>query len=362
MKNNQAAQEKMVEIQFLRLVAVFAVIVFHFTARRASELPYGNWVSGEPWSLGWLGVELFFIVSGFVIAFSMGKTVSAKVFLINRATRLYPALVLLLPIVYLVQRFTPYSPYVDRSTPQNLFGSITLIPPTVLNYFSDQSFDWLTLVLWSLKVEVFFYLLCSLIFFVIGRDKVTAFVTSLCLLFNSILLVNEYLENQVIEWGTRTVKVFGFDNLSWFVIGMLMYSLRFNKKSKKPKLALTLVSASTLINLFLLNESDVGILIAGAAVIIIALWFGLFNMVKKFKFEKCILCIGDSSYELYLVHQGVGLTFLLFLVKSFNLGPIMGAFLGLGIVALVTFLCHLIFSRITRPINIRIRAAILRNW
>jgi peptidoglycan/LPS O-acetylase OafA/YrhL len=51
---------KFPEIDFLRFLAVLMVVMFHFTARRADILPYGSYVNGAPWSLGWAGVQLFF--------------------------------------------------------------------------------------------------------------------------------------------------------------------------------------------------------------------------------------------------------------------------------------------------------------
>ncbi|ASY10006.1 acyltransferase family protein [Candidatus Planktophila lacus] len=354
--------EKLIEIQFLRVLAIMSVVIFHFTARRASELPYGKWVSGEPWSLGWIGVELFFIVSGFVIAFSISRTSSMRNFLINRAIRLYPALILLLPAVYVVQRFTPHSPYSDRSTLWNLIGSATLIPPTVLNHVSDQSFDWLTLVLWSLKVEVFFYLLCAFMVFLIGKNRLSLALIVFVTMINFLVGLNEYLDDDSIFWVIKSIKVFGFDYLAWFLIGVLIYDLRFKPKSKLLSASLVLVSTSTLINLYFVNDSSIGTSIAGLVVVGVALAFGLFCVIKRFWMEKWILAIGNSSYELYLVHQGVGLTFLIYLVNRYELGAVNGTLSGISIVAVLTYLCHLIFVHITGPFNLSIKRAIPKKW
>jgi peptidoglycan/LPS O-acetylase OafA/YrhL len=354
--------EKLVEIQFLRVIAIFSVVVFHFTARRASELPYGRWVSGSPWSLGWLGVQLFFIVSGFVIAFSLQNTSTVKIFLINRATRLYPALILLLPLVFMVQRFTPNSPYADRSTFRNLVGSITLIPPTVLNFFSNSGFDWLTLVLWSLKVEVFFYLLCAVIFVTLGKSRLPTILTILSAVVNLCILIEMKYDLSESTLIVKAIKVFGFDYLSWFVIGVLISELRFKSKTIIMNFSLVIISLSTLLNLYILNDSDLGVLVGGAAVISFALAFALFRVIKNFWVERCILSIGNSSYELYLVHQGIGLTFLLYLVGKYDLSPMTGILAGILIAAVLTYLCHLIFTLLTKPLNSMAKNAIMKKW
>ena len=362
MKKSDSMKDKLVEIQFLRVIAIFSVVIFHFTARRASELPYGKWVSGAPWSLGWLGVQLFFIVSGFVIAFSLQNTSKVGTFLINRATRIYPALFLLLPLVFVVQRFTPNSPYVNRSTLRNLIGSITLIPPTALNFFSDSEFDWLTLVLWSLKVEVFFYLLCAVVFAVLGKYKLPTVLTIISNVANLVIALQTKFDVNELNFIAKAIKVFGFDHLSWFVIGVLIFELRFKSKTRFMRIGLTVTSLSTLLSLYILNDSNLGVLLGGTVLLVTALLFALSCVIKNFPLKKHILIIGDSSYEMYLVHQGVGLTFLLYVANKYDLGPASGALAGLLIVCAMTYLCHLICTRITKPINSWARSVLSRKW
>jgi peptidoglycan/LPS O-acetylase OafA/YrhL len=149
------------------------VVLFHFTARRYEIFPYGSLVEGPPWNLGWVGVNLFFIISGYVVSHTLLKSSNAKDFILKRITRIYPALWLILPIVFLGQKYIPYSIFAERSSLPNLLGSLTLIPPSVLNIPNVFYFDWLTLVLWSLKVEMVFYLLCYILFHFFPYQKWT---------------------------------------------------------------------------------------------------------------------------------------------------------------------------------------------
>ncbi len=70
------------ELDSLRGVAALMVVVFHFTMGRKE----GQYL----FNLGNTGVELFFIISGFVIFMSINKMKNSKEFIINRFTRLYP--------------------------------------------------------------------------------------------------------------------------------------------------------------------------------------------------------------------------------------------------------------------------------
>jgi peptidoglycan/LPS O-acetylase OafA/YrhL len=70
------------ELDALRGIAALLVVVFHFTMHRPqSELGF---------KYGITGVDLFFIISGFVIFMSINNVNSAKEFVVNRITRLYP--------------------------------------------------------------------------------------------------------------------------------------------------------------------------------------------------------------------------------------------------------------------------------
>lgn len=350
--------KKFPEIEILRFLAISSVVIYHFTARRAPDLPYGKWVVSAPWSLGWLGVELFFIVSGFVIAFSIENTKSSRVFLLHRSFRLYPALVLLLPIVYSAQRFIPYSPFVDRSTLQNLFGSITLIPPTVLNYFSNSNFDWLTLVLWSLKVEVFFYLLCAVIAHSFSKKNLVMYVTYMALILTLIYILNILTNssNVILESLTRVTVVFGFENLSWFALGMLLYFGINGVFTKIHKIMIVLVSIQAMILLYLTHEKSFVVLWGSLLVIVTAV---LVLQAAKLGFDfdfKLPILIGNSSYEMYLLHQGVGIPILFYTIKTFELGPCSSIGVAACLVLSLGLFSHWVFKTVTEPVNRGLRS------
>lgn len=81
------------EIDLLRFLAALSVVLYHYTYRAYMEghySPVSYPVLGSFTKYGWLGVQLFFIISGYVVLMSAaGKTV--KQFLLSRITRLYPA-------------------------------------------------------------------------------------------------------------------------------------------------------------------------------------------------------------------------------------------------------------------------------
>ncbi|RZJ93005.1 MAG: acyltransferase, partial [Hymenobacter sp.] len=81
------------EIDLLRFVAAAAVVLYHFAYRgyHADHLsPVDYPVLGQVCKYGYLGVELFFLISGYVILHSaQGKSLGQ--FFVSRVQRLYPA-------------------------------------------------------------------------------------------------------------------------------------------------------------------------------------------------------------------------------------------------------------------------------
>ena len=157
--------KKLANIELLRAVAVLAVVLFHsdFT------------VSGQPiFSYGYLGVDVFFVVSGFLITKAMlGSTgnqlVATAKFLLKRYLRVAPALYVTLLVAYV--------PIWYLAAPSQMLAVgetyRAIIKFTANMYFSNQDEYWNGLASfnpllhsWSLAIEAQFYVflaLCSLI-------------------------------------------------------------------------------------------------------------------------------------------------------------------------------------------------------
>lgn len=145
------------DIQGLRAIAVLLVLLFHF------ETP----IQG-----GYLGVDMFFAVSGFVIASSTLREIdrtqsfSWKNFLRRRVRRLLPgvAVVSVLVVLASVVLMSPFGP--QQTASQMLVGAATYSSNFMLmsrNYFSLDPKSNPLMHFWSLAVEEQFYLLWPLV-------------------------------------------------------------------------------------------------------------------------------------------------------------------------------------------------------
>ena len=93
-------------LDLLRLVAVLGVILFHYGFRGPTAfnvthvaVPELTWIA----RYGFLGVPIFFVISGFVIAYSAeGRT--ATTFAIARFSRIYPCFLFCMTLTFTVTR------------------------------------------------------------------------------------------------------------------------------------------------------------------------------------------------------------------------------------------------------------------
>lgn len=91
---------KVAEVQGLRAIAILLVAGYHYFAGWTVPIDGNNLYPGTfapLFKYTYLGVELFFMVSGFVISMTLLRTPTMRQFAIKRFIRLWPALVVALP-------------------------------------------------------------------------------------------------------------------------------------------------------------------------------------------------------------------------------------------------------------------------
>jgi exopolysaccharide production protein ExoZ len=169
-------------LDLIRFGAAFAVLIFHlgFNAfSRSGELH--KMMTGEPgltpWSgatwWGWIGVQIFFVISGLVIAYS-AQGAAPWTFARHRIARLLPAMLISATLIAVV--VVVWEKVAPQTAAVLWLKSVTFFP------FGP----WLSGQFWTLPVEIVFYGLVWLmiIFKVVGRLEVLAWVlTGACLAY-----------------------------------------------------------------------------------------------------------------------------------------------------------------------------------
>jgi peptidoglycan/LPS O-acetylase OafA/YrhL len=141
----------------LRGVAVISVVIFH----TAFFNPYSNFqnVLHSLCKAGWLGVPIFFVLSGFLISYTLFKQADRfdpYDYLVKRAAKILPPFVLSLLVLGVIYQFAFRREGVLTSALAHL---------STLAHFTT---GWTEInpVYWSLMIEIHFYILLPLVFFV----------------------------------------------------------------------------------------------------------------------------------------------------------------------------------------------------
>lgn len=314
---------KISELQGLRGIAILSVLVFHFTVRWGSQTtgkqslyPFGDAFGGAYWALfqGHLGVQLFFMISGFVIWSTLENSKSLTQFWAKRFSRIWPPLLLALPIVWLVLNFSPALPGSSANL-KDLGLSFLLIKPQTLYLASHGTvaYTYVTGVLWTLWIEILFYLLASVIYFK-GRYFL-ATLAGLGIAYGGYVLLSHtrlwLLVPDSVAWAFSVSPVADLGNyLWWFIAGATVFAIR--KQTASPKLWFLYIAAflaTTLLSLEGNKDNLAAFAIANFAI------FAVFLPIAKpkanrFLSAKWLVFVGNISFELYLVHEAIGVSIL----------------------------------------------------
>lgn len=309
---------RILEIQILRGIAVLAVIINHF-----SDLLPG----------GFLGVDMFFVISGYVIARSFVELVgrgagirkTLQEFWYRRFWRLFPAVsVVTTTTILAAVLLLPPSEFVEQVEMSiwvaAFAGNIGVEVVTRATYFDPGARENWFLHTWSLGVEEQFYLLFPLlmIFFLTSgvslatRRRAIGAVSAVAG-FSLLAAFANDIESWV--WGTETINTTtGISALlgyyspltrAWqFCLGVLIFLVTMNR-SWHPRRGIALTSLLVLTGSFVLGfESQ---LLPGPLTVIPTLATGVlllyrFNSQRFQRSRKFLAWVGNLSYSLYLWH------------------------------------------------------------
>ena len=195
-------------LDLLRLAAVFGVLLYHFGFWGPAS--HGVPQVALPWltpvaKYGYLGVPAFFVISGFVIAYSAeGRTATG--FAIARFSRIYPTFIFCMTLTSIVIASLG-APHFDTSLKQ-WFANLFIAAPALGQPYMDTSY-------WSLVIEVMFY---GWIAILIAAGLFPRSIDAIILVGLGITFVNKLSVNSpLIE------KLFLTDDSGFFAVGLLIY-------------------------------------------------------------------------------------------------------------------------------------------
>ena len=151
----------------VRLIAATQVVLFHSIEHLDLHYPLARTIVGF-----FPGVPAFFFMSGFLISASWERNPSLKVYAVNRFLRLYPAFVVvtLFSLIAILVLFEPARADANRSTLLTWLATQFAILPWTPEFLESYATGSINGSLWTIPVEVTFYVLTPLIYFLIRKS------------------------------------------------------------------------------------------------------------------------------------------------------------------------------------------------
>jgi peptidoglycan/LPS O-acetylase OafA/YrhL len=277
----------------LRLAFAFAVVLFHIAALTAIPA-----LAPAQAALG-LGAELavqgFFVISGFLVYGSYERTGAVLRYFEKRARRLYPAYAAIVVLMALMSlawfaREGGELAHVARYLGANLVFA-NFLAPTLPGLFPANPHPEVNGALWTIKIEVGFYLIVPLLFFLMARMQKLALVLA--------VYVGALVWRGAWEDGAAGGWLYGEEmarqlpgQMGFFICGVALWIWRDGARRRMPWIA---GAGAVLFALsFVPGLEDVA-RPAGWAGLIFAAAFAVPRLYDAKK-------TGDYSYGLYLVH------------------------------------------------------------
>ena len=255
-----------------------SVCWFHLTNGNPAFLPDGFWKLSGMW--GWAGVEVFFVISGFIIPFTLWQSgyrlKNYARFILKRIIRLDPPYLLSILLTIALAYVSLLYPGFKGKPPAYSLTQIALHLGFVNVFFG---YPWVNVVYWSLALEFQYYLLIGLIFpLLVSKNVWIRIVTMAALLLSGFWLGNDRF---VFAW------------LPLFLVGVLVFYCKAGLMQKSVVFGLLALLAGYV---WMKAGMVIGLIVLLTAALI------LFVEVKN----RVLSFLGDISYSLYLVHVPVG--------------------------------------------------------
>lgn len=339
------AEPRLRVLDAFRAIAILGVLVHHYLSRYAppDHVPslYGYANRYPQWlDLGAMGVQFFFIISGFVIFMSVHRCDHLLEFWTRRLARLYPAYIAATITTFVV--VNAIGPAEFHSGVKDVLVGLAFLSPYVPGTrFVEPAY-------WSLVVEMQFYVCIGILFTVFHRRFELAWTLYICA---GIAL---WILGRTTPWtalGSLSRHVFLAAYAPYFTAGMVFYQLYTSRREGRAAVGVWAMSVAAFAEYVTATPQLMFVqhLLTGAMIVAFALFIG---GRLKWLATGPLVFIGGISYSLYLLHQYIGVSLIPFFTRALHL-PDLVAF------AAVAGICGIMAYAFTRWIETPAKRALL---
>lgn len=298
------------EIDGLRFLAAFPVVIQHLTERITRDINVDFHIGLEYMityfltSRGFIGVYIFFIVSGFVMTIPFanyylfnGKEINIKRYYKNRFSRILPPYTIALFSCFIILVIINYQPISYLF--EHFLASVFFLHNVIYTKWSP-----INPTIWTLEIQVQFYMLLPLLAYLTYKFRSTLHRRVFLVLFLLGLHVfQDYFSIITVHKGYFNI----LGNLQYFLVGILLadiYLIELKNKNTRSYF-FDILAALALISSLLAWSWDHNIYSRLLFLTLLFIFFySLFRsiIINKFLSLKWIIALGSMCFTIYLVH------------------------------------------------------------
>jgi peptidoglycan/LPS O-acetylase OafA/YrhL len=332
-----AATSRLAGLDLLRLLAALMIVLFHFgyagSTRGMMDVAYPevSWIA----KYAFVGVDLFFVISGFVIAVSaQGR--DWRQFAASRMIRLYPAHVACMTFTALV--LLAMTGPGAAPTAWQWLANMTMFAPAFGQPFIDGAY-------WSIVLEIIFYGWVALM---LALGLYERRLLTIIAVWLAIAFVNEAL----FQWRPLRILLVT-EYAGMFASGMLIHRIRAGDRSLIAFALLGFAVALGALHAFesqrafdrlYADSLDIGVLWTLHAAIY-GLFFAALWLSRRLPAATWVLALGGLTYPLYLMHQSAGY---LWIEAA---APLIGRWAALGLATAAALVVAFLVYRFAEPLG-----------
>ncbi|AZB09709.1 acyltransferase [Chryseobacterium sp. G0162] len=337
----------------LRGLAILLVFLFHGYYIWEKNYPFGGLYKDNILvKYGDLGVQLFFLISGFVILMSMEKTPGFIQFIKNRWVRLFPSMLICSVIIYITAGFFSERP-LGIPELKSLLPGILFVDEGLLERVFKTDFPVLESSFWSLYIEVKFYVIFGALYYLFKRNLALLgiFIIYLVAVSYQILEFHHLLPLELLKFKAY---IGNFVYFGWFVSGALIY-IYYKERDKRYLYAFVIATICAMFYMYRLQDMTRNLYLMMLVLIFVGALF--WDKMERFFSMRLFTFIGFVSYPVYLLHENMMISWMVKIDKHI---PVPYWLLPIISFSLVIPIAYLVAKYLEPPIQKKLKV-LLKN-